>query len=495
MGKRWIATAITALLLLGSTAAPGRAAAQSEGVTVLRCEPDDAAKVSAFGDESVTSELVDTAEKKEGSASFAMGAKSGGIPYLDLQMNGLSINVAADFDLYNLEFWLYIKDIKSLPTNAGLSRIELGSSDELDDNRVFFDLGTLAYFRNLKNGWNQVKVPLALGNIQNVNFQQLSRFRLVVYCAEGADSIEIRLDDVALRPATAEKTSLISDGESANPYLFDIHTDGNIKYPIFDTDCKEGNYSIAAVTKGGGANIPAMMMSKSGLPFKLYDLGDVSNKAMEGWFYVSDIADLAESRVELGSSGSDTRNVYYFWLFGEGGNKLTTGWNHIKIPFSDCQIKGRPDATQINWVRIYGVGTGEGEPLTFKFDDVRIVDANEAGTQPPVTSSGGASSSGGPDSSDGASSSGTSTEGAASSGITSGGADGSDAAVNNENSQNSNQNGGGAGWILPVIIVVVLAAAAVVGGILLYRKFFRPADGTQETEPENDGSDTGDDKS
>ena len=115
----------------------------------------------------------------------------------------------------------------------------------------------------------------------------------------------------------------------------------------------------------------------------------------------------------------------------------------------------------------------EGEPLTFKFDDVRIVDANEAGTQPPVTSSGGASSSGGPDSSDGASSSGTSTEGAASSGITSGGADGSDAAVNNENSQNSNQNGGGAGWILPVIIVVVLAAAAVVGGILLYRKFFR----------------------
>lgn len=382
MRKRFLSAVLAFGLLLGAASA-GSAAAAGD-IQIVPCEKADldGAKV-VFSDAQVVADNLDTKDKKAGAASIALGVKAGSKNnYCDLQIENLNIDIGATFTDLNIEFWFYVNDIENLSKNGGESVIELGSSDAMDNQRVLWDLGLLAQYNNIQSGWNKLVLPVGSANIQSVNFRELKRFRLVCYQTNG--DLVVKVDDIKFVPNVPSTDPLLFDAESYNPYLYVVHTDGNIKYPVLDTDAKQGKYSIAAVTKGGAANLPAMLMTQAGLPAPIFNFGDVSNKAVEAWIYISDVKYLAESRIEFGSSGSDARNVYWFWLHGsyeQDGkeihvNKLKTGWNKVTIPFSEAMVKGSPKTDKINWVRIYGVGTGDGGvPLTFKFDDVKIVNA------------------------------------------------------------------------------------------------------------------------
>lgn len=76
----------------------------------------------------------------------------------------------------------------------------------------------------------------------------------------------------------------------------------------------------------------------------------VDHSMLEFWYFVSDASLLQSNKnqFEIGSGGVADTNEFGWTLLG-----LRSGWNYIRLPFSQANKIGNPDLKNINWLRLY----------------------------------------------------------------------------------------------------------------------------------------------
>ncbi len=389
MNKSKLLSCTLALSLSVSMMAAGFSArSEASEVLLLACEASDKGdNLTLLTDNGCIPENadnLDTEDKKAGDAALVLATKADAAPpYLDLQAANLGGSLAAgDVDKMQLEFWLYVSDV-SLISSTSRGRIEIASASG-DTQRIYWDLVELNIRHCLQNGWNKVKLPLASGQKDSDPLKpgQINHFRFFAfYNQEAADKskpLVVKLDDIKLTPVTGDDSGILTDGGSYDPYLYDIHTNnaGGLA-SIFDSENNQtGDYCLSMSTKAG--NIPAMLVCKGGLPYPLFNLGDVSNKQLELTLYINDVEYLNEARLELGSTGSEN-DCLRFWLSNNDTiNLLESGWNTLTLPFVDSGYterfggEGDMDFTKINFFRIYAAGSSFTRDLVFKIDSIKV---------------------------------------------------------------------------------------------------------------------------
>ena len=102
-------------------------------------------------------------------------------------------------------------------------------------------------------------------------------------------------------------------------------------------------------------------------------LATTENGYLQFWYYVSDISKFdTPNQVEIGSGGKNDLDEFNWNLT----NKLSNGWNLLKLKFSDANISppgtGAPDLSAINWIRIYHWKT---DAIVTRIDGFQVIDS------------------------------------------------------------------------------------------------------------------------
>lgn len=151
-------------------------------------------------------------------------------------------------------------------------------------------------------------------------------------------------------PPPVDNTWLIDDCDSASGW-----SSSNTK--SISSNYKEGSGSLKSVGSGTDdfkKNFSAINGSGA--------------TALEFWYYVDKPERFEGSdQVELGSDGRPDRREYNWDI---SRSILESGWNYIKLPFSDARITGgTPDKTRLNWFRLYRKKSGR---TVSRIDHIRL---------------------------------------------------------------------------------------------------------------------------
>lgn len=288
---------------------------------------------------------------------------------------------------------LYIEDVTKLTLN-GAGEIELRSNmnsayDESEEIcwpwPYWCADATNAHAaakQHLKNGWNNIVLPFALSH-QGQTTSDLAGFR-----AGKINYLRIFQDPAGAAPNTkviVDEARIIDWTEVDNCDNFDMWYDrmtpnNSFLSELDEADKKEGKGSFAVVDhliNGPVSNYRLEMWP--GLEYALPADLDLTNAALKFWLYVSDGAAFQgmHTVVELASDLMNDRDNFS-WPILPGNIKFQTGWNEIKINFSDANVDtkegSKADLRKINYFRI--VFTPQGAPVnyyTYKIDDIRVV--------------------------------------------------------------------------------------------------------------------------
>jgi len=146
----------------------------------------------------------------------------------------------------------------------------------------------------------------------------------------------------------------------------DVLTDWTslISLALNNTDKKQGTNCIEFV---GGLDHTIEFEKVFSVPFNsgIFE----SDAVLQFWYYVSDASKLeALNKVELGSSGNGTENLYR-WSLGS----MSTGWNLISLDVKQAVKIGTPDLNAINWFYLERKKTAE---IKTRIDEIQVLDKN-----------------------------------------------------------------------------------------------------------------------
>ncbi len=318
----------------------------------------------------IPSELVwglDTADgltlSKGSSTSVAITNKENEIFYgtgaLKVEGSGLiwfTMQSATPVDISNyrngsLKMRLYVDDVAKLPDEI---KIELNSSGTVDQDELQWSVAK----STLQNGWNEMKLDFEDGNPKGT-FEYASAQFLRIYGTRTGNMTAI-IDDVRVVPNAPSK--LIWGLDTADGLTISKGST-TLSAAITNTE-SEIFYGTGALKIQKPGLVWFSMVSKMPVDIAEYKKGGLRLR-----LYISDAAKLPNTLVvELTSSGTND-NGEIQWPIAK--SKLQTGWNELKLDFANGdQAKGPIDFTKVNFMRIYGIPTGE---LTAIVDDIRAV--------------------------------------------------------------------------------------------------------------------------
>ncbi len=278
-----------------------------------------------------------------------------------------------------LEYDLYISDVEALK-NVTLTT-EINSSGDYDRNelevvRTFADYG-------LKNGWNRIKIDLSkmmpisgpcdLTSIKWFRIYTIQEVALahgLTYAITNVRFTDDMTPEIALPGAPLEKPD--EPNEPTSGIFKDIAADQN--KGSTDQGWRNHKINLTHMTVDGHSAIGQTVIGARPLTdvrFHYYHTTPVDTTKyshLEFDLYVEDAAKLPEGfalGIELSSSGLSDVEEISTEVFS-----LTTGWNHIKIAFSDFYASSQEayNLAAWNYTRLYFFNgnylQGEQEELT-----------------------------------------------------------------------------------------------------------------------------------
>ncbi len=151
-------------------------------------------------------------------------------------------------------------------------------------------------------------------------------------------------------------------------YLDDCDDDLNWNYAnsinLVNTGQKQGRGCLEY--KGGGPEESSREFFKT-FPNPYNSGASEASGELQFWYYISDASKIGTSnQIELGSAGKFDVDEYYWKKNG----RVNTGWNLLRLKFSEAGKMGNPDLSAINWFRIYDKKSG---PVTSRIDGIKIL--------------------------------------------------------------------------------------------------------------------------
>ena len=341
---------------------------------------------------SSTQLILDTAEKKEGTASIQFRG-SGDVEFRKVFSTAYNANIIEKDAV--LQFWYFISNASRLSSS---NQVELGSGGTNDVDEYYWSLS------NLKTGWNLITLRLSDAAKQGApDLSAINWFRL--YNSKSG-SVRSRIDELQILDfnATSPKTNLtVNNGSGSGAYEEDTQVNVTLGTPpeglkfngwerisgnalilnpyststtvyVFDEDSEvtanfveAGNFldDCDSTNDWSGSITLNVEEKKEGLgsleftgltvdeftkvfatPYN--SQGDESNTTLSFWYYVSDTRFVLDNQLEIGSAGRADTDEYNWSI-----SNLVDGWNFIELNVSDANKIGNPDLSAINWFRFY----------------------------------------------------------------------------------------------------------------------------------------------
>ena len=322
---------------------------------------------------------VDTDEKKEGTGSLRFDTHNSNVLGI-IQSQNLNVDMTNAWDDGYVGFWLYVNDRDAIKQIM----MEISSNNEIDKNEYQIELTKQV----TDNGWNYVVFKLSdmrdqqLGEVDKAN---ILRWRLFVLGNKTGKDITLRLDDISLltkKIGGDEVSGFGYDAEAIDTGKYDYSGTG----AKIDTDAKQGSGSVRFDTKDEkSGNVLGLIRTKSSnrLNFKVEN---PNATAVQFWVYVSNASAVKNAVFELASKSQDMDETQ--WEFR---GSLSDGWNQVTLMLKNgSRPSTNPDGTEnafttdsINFWRVYLLGSGTGETVTVKIDDVKMIVIDDENNKDP----------------------------------------------------------------------------------------------------------------
>lgn len=270
---------------------------------------------------------------------------------------------------------LYISDVTKLTQNdAGGVRISCGANDaEVADCMTWTwnDIKNNGY--TLKNGWNNIVLPVALHNADPGKSGSDFNFRSVKFARIWQDPSNVGTGFTAKLGALRFVDGYEFDTCDNFDMWFNKATGNNAYYVKED--------GVIAVTdhlmSGATSNYRLVMWAGREYSFPLGM--NLSNSALKFKFYVSNAEyfnNNVHAVIELASKGTnDADNLTFAFDYNSVGSEfeLNDGWNDITISFDKANIKADTfDPNHINYFRVVFTPNAT-KCVSYKIDDIKIV--------------------------------------------------------------------------------------------------------------------------
>ncbi len=319
-----------------------------------------------------------------------------------------------------LQFWYFVSDTSKLGTH---NKVELGSAGQGAENVYSWKMSELS------KGWNLVCLNIKDASVTGL--PDLSAINWFSIENSKSDQMITRIDEIQIldKNASAEKFLLrVTGGSGSGLYVHDesisIKADEAPAGYIFEEwlvnsgspyisnkkarntllrmpgteavvsatfkqtlnyldDCDENSdwndaHSISLIHTGqkqgrgcleyygGGPDASSREFYKT-FPTPYNSGASEATGVLQFWYYISDASKIGTSnQIELGSAGRYDVDEYNWKKNG----RVSSGWNLLKLKFSEAGKMGNPDLSAINWFRIYDKKSG---PITSRIDGIKIL--------------------------------------------------------------------------------------------------------------------------
>lgn len=311
----------------------------------------------AFVKEGTGSYLSEGSKRKNGNELFLLRNTSGGWNISEYMKDGY------------LHLWVYFTDAEVFKA----VELEVTSSGNCDKQEMNWQI---SHFRNLKQGWNEIILPLAeASNIaSDFNPEKANFIRMFTITQDGTWG-DYYIDDVYFFRYVS--TGAGDEEESAPPTV----TPTEEKYVIANCDTLNveglsGGIGVtgekAYVKEGTGAWHRAGGVDVFAIKFpEAIDISAYRNGYLHVWVWISDHTNIKSTQFEMTSGGQYDQNE----LNWNAKNYLTEdGWNEVWLPLSDAgHTNGDFDFTHFNYMRLYVVPI-EGNN-TYYIDDIYLTNS------------------------------------------------------------------------------------------------------------------------
>lgn len=322
---------------------------------------------------------VDADEKKEGAASLRFDTRSSSVLGI-IHSKDLKVDLSKNWDELYVGFWLYINE----PDEISQVMMEISSNNDYDKNEYQIELTK----QITDAGWNYLVFKLSdmkdqmLGEVDKTN---ILRWRLFVLGNKSGKNVTLRLDDISL--LTKKVT-----GDEISGFGYDCEALDTAKYNYagtakIDTDAKEGKGSVR-FDINDAADGTLLGMIRTATTNRLgFKVENPKATAVQFWVYVSNASAIRNAVFELASKSQDMDEMQ--WEFRGG---LSDGWNQVTLMLNNGKCSEQnPDDTKnafttdsINFWRVYLQGSGTGETVTVKVDDVKMIVLDDENNQDPA---------------------------------------------------------------------------------------------------------------
>lgn len=376
---------------------------------------------SASGWESSSTLILDTADKREGTASLQFRG-GGDVEFRKVFTTPYNANISEENAV--LQFWYYISNASRLSSS---NQVELGSGGTNDVDEFYWSLS------NLKTGWNLV--TLRTSEATKVGSPDLSAINWFRLYNDKSGSVRSRIDEIQILNfgATSPKINVtVNNGSGGGAYDEETQIDIALGTPpdgfkfngwernsgnaliltpfqktstvyIFDEDTEisakfveAGNFldDCDATDDWQGSNVTLNVNEKKeglgSLEFNglsqdefakvfstPYDTqGDETNTTLSFWYYISDIRFGLNGELEIGSAGKADEDEYSWPM-----PTLSNGWNFIELEVANANKVGNPDLSAINWFRFF---QRKRNTITTRIDAIQLLGGTLSTFDSPV---------------------------------------------------------------------------------------------------------------
>ena len=305
--------------------------------------------------------------KKEGEAYLKSTITVGGDYMHFIKRRPTPVDPKLTVDNGQFTFWFYVSSVTDLKLDG---QIELTSSGQSDNHEYSWNLAD--FIPTLKVGWNQMKCNFSsamLSGDGGPDIHAFNFFRIYFWTNDKTSHPDVVVGVDDLKFVTRTKVSISFNTCDS---LDNWETAGNVG-SIDKTSKKEGVGSLKAPIADGG-DFQQFIFKR---PAAVNPGLTMSTGVLKFWFFVSDPSQLkVDGQIELTSSGkSDDHELD--WNLGDLIPNLHTGWNEVKLNFSDAGKTGDggADITALNYFKVYLWTSSKTHPdVTLALDDLRLTE-------------------------------------------------------------------------------------------------------------------------
>lgn len=335
-------------------------------------EPDETTRRMIESFDSASKFILDTQDKKQGSASAVSDVTDAG-EVLSMLESGyrkpMDLSAFAENEEAYLHLWVYVDDASVLDDQRD-GFLEIGSGGAWDKNISRYDIVGLAF----EDGWNELLIPVSEVKahtdpaVGGCDWSAVNYIRLYMFSASmsGGTLRQIMKADgleIGLKSDFADAKPIGSRYVGTQLRMIEPFDDS--RYFSVDTASKKEGYGSAVIQDSAKNELATVIDRGYTKSMDLSAFRNTSKAYIHLWVYVKDasaVDPMKDGYVEIGSAGTWNKHISRYDI---SALAFRDGWNELLIPVkafidhTDPAVGGC-DWSAVNYIRIYLHSTAMG---------------------------------------------------------------------------------------------------------------------------------------